>query len=119
MHKEEFKEYNGIKVGDTIRIIDQVCFTSYEKWIDEYNFDKTKWKRYGYVENGTLCKVLGIGTHLRRGEPSLNGDYDHILFYVGNEEQTWIMRDDGIELVPKSGNYCVRKGNKTIFYIIE
>lgn len=119
MVKDEFIQYNGIKVGDTIRIIGIECFSSYEEWIDEYGFDKTKWIRYDSAEKGTLCKVLGIGTHLRRGEPSLNGDYDHILFYVGNEEQTWIMRDDGIELVSKAKNYCVRKGNKTIFYIIE
>lgn len=56
---------------------------------------------------------------MRRGEWNFNGDFDHILFYVGNEKQTWVMRDDGIELVSKTKNYCVRKGDKTIFYIIE
>lgn len=30
MHKEEFNEYNGIKVGDTIEIINTKCFIGYE-----------------------------------------------------------------------------------------
>ena len=120
MHKEELNEYNGIKIGDTIKIINDLCFDSYESWLDTYGFDKTIWKKHGRSNRGALCKVLGIGTHLRRDEGAgVNGDFQHILFYVGNEKQTWIMRDDGIELVPETKNYCTRKGNKTIFYIIE
>lgn len=124
MVKEQFKEYNGIAVGDTVKIINtfDICYGRYEKWLDTFGFDKTDWiNNFEDPPADALCKVLGIAKHL-----DFDGDdVDHkdILFYVDDGNRKWILSVEAIELYHKAEktnrNFYIVQGRTKIFTIID
>lgn len=123
MVKEQFTEYNGIKVGDTIKITKSLgqCYASYRDWLDAFNFDITRWRKYYNPDCNTLCTVLGIAKHLEYGRCSEDTD---ILFYVDDGKYTYIMSILGIELYEskkkeKNRNSYIIQGKTKIYYIID
>lgn len=122
MVKEQFTEYNGIKVGDTIKITKSLgqCYVSYSDWLDAFNFDATRWRKFYHPNCNTLCTVLGIAKHLEYGRCSEDND---ILFYVDDGEYTYIMSIFGIEPYSvkkeKNQNSYIVQGKIKIFTIID
>ena len=125
MVKEQFTEYNGIKVGDIVAISKSLgeCYTTFEEWLDEFNLDKRGWHRgIPNPPKNTLGVVLAIAKHLYYGE---DGDPRHkdILFYINSGTQKYIMSVNGIEPLhkeeKKSKNYCTKNGKQIIYYIID
>lgn len=125
MIKEQFTEYNGIAVGDTIRITKSLgqCYVGYRDWLFAFNFDATRWRKYYNPDCNTLCTVLGIAKHLNYGN-GCSEDND-ILFYVDDGKYTWIMSIQGITLYSKAKkkgenrNSYITQGKTKIFTIID
>lgn len=122
MVKEQFREYNGIKVGDTIKINKSTgeCYTGYTDWLSAFHFDTSRWG-HGYTPTcNSICTVLGIAKHLEYGRSPETTD---ILFYVDDGKRTYIMGIQGIELYcePKreNRNSYITQGKIKIFTIID
>lgn len=126
MVKEQFKEYNGIAVGDTVKIIQNfdVCYGRYEDWLDAFGFDKTNWisNTWDNPPADALCEVLGIAKHLDYDDDSVN-EYKDILFYVDDGSRKWILSVVAIELYHKTEktnrNFYNTHGRTKIFTIID
>ena len=118
MVKEQFTEYNGIKVGDTIKITETLgqCYTCYSDWLDAFNFDATRWRKFFYPTWNTLCTVLGIAKHLEYGRTP---DVTDVLFYVDDGKGTYIMSILGIEPYKRNRNSYIIQGKIKIFTIID
>lgn len=118
MVKEQLTEFNGIKVGDTIKINKSTgeCYTSYIDWLYAFNFDTSRWMR-GFLPNcNTICTVLGIAKHLEYGRSPEDTD---ILFYVDDGKRTYIMSILGIEPYKRNRNSYITQGKIKIFTIID
>ena len=122
MVKEQFKEYNGIAVGDTVKIKDfGGCYGRYTKWLSTFGFDTTNWEcNCDDPPIDTLCEVLGIAKHLDYDD---DNEYKDILFYVDDGNRKWILSVDVIELYHKAEktnrNFYIAKGRTKIFTIID
>lgn len=124
MVKEQFKEYNGIAVGDTVKIVQtfDVCYGRYEDWLDAFGFDKTNWISDVWDDPpaDALCEVLGIAKHLEYDD---DDEYKDILFYVDDGSRKWILSVEAIELYHKAEkinrNFYIAKGRTKIFTIID
>ena len=121
MKDGQFAEYNGIKVGDTVKIISTERYFGYSGWIDYYGFDREGWK-WSTSERPALnskATVVGIGKHLKYDESEPGTDSHHILFYVDCGDRKWILREEWIEPYPKTKNCCIKNEKQTIYFIID
>lgn len=123
MVKEQFKEYNGIAVGDTVKIVNtfDVCYGRYSNWLDAFGFDKTDWvSNFEDPPADALCEVLGIAKHLEYDD---DDEYKDVLFYVDDGSRKWILSVEAIELYHKAEkinrNFYIAKGRTKIFTIID
>ena len=117
-------EYNGIAVGDIVRVIEKHQFyTEHAKaWLNYYGLNKDKFLGGAsviaddIVQNSIEGRVLAIGKHLDDGS-FLEND---MLFYIDFGKEKLVFSIDGLELVSKATkNYYTIINKVKHFYIIE
>ncbi len=121
MKDGQFTEYNGIKIGDTVRILSTERYYGYGSWIDYYGFSRSGWWFSASERPAVNSKaiVVGIAKHLRYDESEPGDDAHHILFYVDCGGRKWILREEWVEPYPKTKNYYTKNEKQTIYYIID
>lgn len=121
MKDGQFTEYNGIKVGDTVKIITTNRYWGYGSWIDYYGFSRSGWWRSTSDRPALNSKatVVGIGKHLNYDYSLPGDDAHHVLFYVDCGDRKWILREEWVEPYPKTRNRCIKNEKQTIYFIIN
>lgn len=83
---KEIREYNGFKVGDTVKLLKPgTCYSSYEAWAKRHNIDGWQKHTDSYAYQGKVGKIIKIAPH---GSDSDNRmlsavDFDGHILIVG------------------------------------